>query len=92
MRGLPNTAQQRRRYSCPHEDIRGSESMAPPTLTTPLDRNEWSASRSCRFTTLERAPDTLGRRFGEPQIRCGRRGEEKNRNRIVQLVVRRYTD
>jgi hypothetical protein len=35
--------------SPPHEDV------APPILVLSLDRDEWSASLSCRFTPGERA-------------------------------------
>jgi hypothetical protein len=32
--------------------------MDPTILTSALDRGEWWASRSCRFTIEERTPDT----------------------------------
>jgi hypothetical protein len=45
-------------------------------LTSALVGNEWSASRSCRFTPGERAPRyPLGRRLGVSQSRSGRYGE-----------------
>jgi hypothetical protein len=36
----------------------GSGSIAPPFLTSVLHRDEWSASRPCRFTPMEIAPGT----------------------------------
>jgi hypothetical protein len=47
-------------------------------LTSALAGGKWSASRFGRFTPRERAPrDPLTRRFGGPQSRSGRHGEEK---------------
>jgi hypothetical protein len=40
------------------EDVSGSGVIAPPFLTLALDGGEGSVSRSCRFTTGERAPRT----------------------------------
>jgi hypothetical protein len=37
---------------------RGSGGIAPPFLALAVDGSEWSASRPCRFTPGERAPDT----------------------------------
>jgi hypothetical protein len=48
-------------------------------LTSELEGNEWSASRSGRFIAGEVATDTpLYRRLGGPQSRSGRGAQEKN--------------
>jgi len=41
-----------------HKDVWGSEGIAHVFLTSTLDRCEWSASRSARFTPGERTPGT----------------------------------
>jgi hypothetical protein len=41
-----------------HEDIWGSEGIAPPFLTPALDGGEWSDSRPDRFTLEEGTPGT----------------------------------
>jgi hypothetical protein len=38
--------------------VEGGGGIAPPFLTSTLDGGEWSASRSCRFTSGERARST----------------------------------
>jgi len=49
------------------------------SLTSALDRGEWSASHPSYFTPGERAPwYPLDRKLGGPQSRSGRGGEEKN--------------
>jgi hypothetical protein len=76
----------------------GGGCIAPPFLTSALDEGEWSASRPCRFTPLERLPVSLGRRLDGPQNWSGRYGEAKNlapggnRTPAVQLITRSYTD
>jgi hypothetical protein len=49
------------------------------SLTSALDRGEWSASRPSHFTPEERAPwYPLDRSLGGPQSRSGRGGGKKN--------------
>jgi hypothetical protein len=45
------------------------EKVAPLLLTSPLDGDEWSASRPSRFTPGERGPGTHFMRFDGPQRR-----------------------
>jgi hypothetical protein len=72
------------------------------SLASALDGNEWSASRPCRFTPRERAPDThwiggwvdtravldavVKRKTPSP------RRDSNLRTPIVQPVAQRYTD
>jgi hypothetical protein len=41
-----------------HEDTWGSGGIAPPFLTSALERGEWSASRPGRFISGEEIPGT----------------------------------
>jgi hypothetical protein len=80
----------------------GSAGIAPPFLTLALDGVKWTASRSCRFTPWENAPDVhcvggwagLRTSLGVVENRkmsctC----QESNPNSsTVQPIVRRYTD
>jgi hypothetical protein len=63
---------------CGRQDMCGSGSIAAPSLTSALDGGEWSASRSCRLTSRERAPGPLHRRLSAPKRVSGLSGEEKN--------------
>jgi hypothetical protein len=58
-----------------HEDIWGSEGIAPAFLTSVLVGGEWAASLYPRGRIRR---DPLARRLGEPQILSGRCGVEKN--------------
>lgn len=57
-------------YELRHKCMCQNGGTAPPFLTLELDGDEWSSSRSCRFTQRERAPGThwevgrFGPRFG----------------------------
>jgi hypothetical protein len=76
---------------------RGSGGIAPPFLTSVLDGNELSASRSCRFSPRERGLVThwiggwvglsVGLNFMEKYITSAR-----NRTEAVEPIARRYTD
>jgi hypothetical protein len=43
-----------------HDDMLGTGGIAPSFLTSTLDRGEWSASHSGRFTAGERTPLPIG--------------------------------
>jgi hypothetical protein len=61
-----------------HEDSWESGGIAPPFLTSALDRREWSASRSYHFSAGERVPRYLLYWWlGGPQNRSGCCEEEK---------------
>jgi hypothetical protein len=45
-------------YELYHEDICGSGGIAPPSLVLAIDGDDWSASRSCRFTPEDITPVT----------------------------------
>jgi hypothetical protein len=69
------------------------------SLSSVVVGGEWSASRSCRFTSGERAHSyPLDRRLGEPQSRSERYGEVKildhigTRTSVIQPVGSRYTN
>jgi hypothetical protein len=62
-----------------HEDLRGNEGIAPPSLTSTLDEGEWSASCPNRF--IRRGNATCAHYIGYwvgPQSLYGRCGEETN--------------
>jgi hypothetical protein len=71
--------------------------VAPPFLTSTLDRGEWSASRPGRFTPGERALDThymgglVGTRSGLDDVEK-RKIFTGNRTPFFQPVARRFTD
>jgi hypothetical protein len=58
-------------YAPSHEDVWGSEDIAPPFLTLALDGGEWSASNPCCFIASERALSThcIGAAWAPEKVR-----------------------
>jgi hypothetical protein len=71
-----------------HEDVLGNGGIAPPSLTSKLDRGEWSPSHLGHFTHGERGSNTLvtlplgkealDRRLSGPLSQSKHYDEEKN--------------
>jgi hypothetical protein len=86
-----------------HEGVLGEwRYISTHSLTSVLDRGEWSASRTGRFTPRERAPGThrIGGWVGPRDVLdavvkrkiLSPRRESNPRTMIVQPVAQRYTD
>jgi hypothetical protein len=68
-------------YAARHEDVWGSEGIAPPYLIPLLDEGELSASRPSHFTPEETAPVGIGYEIERtPDLVRTLRREDKSRS------------
>jgi hypothetical protein len=84
-----------------HEEVRGSASIAPPFLISPLIEGDWSASHPGRFTPGEKASGThfiggwVGPRTGLYDVENEKSRPYRDSNSdpsVVQPVASRYTN
>jgi hypothetical protein len=72
--------------------------LAPSILTSALDGSEWRASRTCLFTTMERAPGTLwiggwvGHRAGLDAVSYSRCESSLSSSAASHHLARLYTE
>jgi hypothetical protein len=56
----------------------GGESIVPPIVTSTLDGDEWSDSRTGRLNPVKQPPVPIGDVSGVPHSRSGRYEEDEN--------------